>query len=61
MLAREDAQFVKDEMADPAQVARDGYHALMRGDDHVVTPFLKRVSTTVAKLVFDSWTVQRVE
>jgi hypothetical protein len=58
----EDAKFVQEgKMADPAKVARDGYDALMKGDDHVVTPFKDRVRMTVAKLMPDSWTVQMLE
>ena len=58
----QDAKFVQEgKMADPAKVARDGYDALIRGDDHVVTPFKDRVMATVAKLVPDSWSVERVE
>jgi short-subunit dehydrogenase len=58
----EEAKFVQEgKMADPGQVARDGYEALMKGDDHIVTPFKDRVRMTVAKFKPDSWTVQRVE
>lgn len=58
----EDAKFVQEgKMADPAKVARDGYDALMKGDDHVVTPLKDRVRMTVAKLMPDSWTVQMLE
>jgi uncharacterized protein len=58
----EDAKFVREgKMADPANVARDGYDALMKGDDHIVTPFKDRVTSTMTKIVPDSWAVERVE
>ena len=58
----EGTKFVQEaKMADPAKVARDGYDALMKGDDHVVTPFKDKVMSTFTKLVPDSWTVERVE
>ena len=57
-----DARFVKEgRMADPAEVARDGYDALMRGDDHVVTPFKDRVLMSAAKFMPDARKVERVE
>jgi short-subunit dehydrogenase len=58
----DEAKFVREgKLADPAKVARDGYDALMSGDDHVVTPLNERITMTVAKLMPDSWTVQRLE
>jgi len=58
----EDAKFVREsKMADPVKVARDGFDALMKGDDHVVTPFKDKVMSTLTKLAPDSWTVERVE
>ena len=33
----------KDKLADPAEVAKDGYDALMRGDDKVVSGFKNKV------------------
>jgi uncharacterized protein len=58
----EKAKFVRESnMADPADVARDGYKALIKGDDHIVTPLTDKVSATLAKLVPDRMAVQRVE
>jgi short-subunit dehydrogenase len=58
----QDAKFVKDgSLADPAQVARDGYDALMRGDDHVVTPTSARMMAVLTKLVPDRMAVTRAE
>jgi uncharacterized protein len=48
-------------LADPATVARDGYDALMRGDDHVVTPMTNKLKAAAAKLLPDEMKVQRVE
>src|SRR5215213_5087013 len=58
----DEAKFVQEgKLADPARVARDGYEALMKGDDHIVTPFKDRVKVSVAKFVPDAWSVQRLE
>jgi len=38
-------------MADPSEVARDGYDALIAGDDHVVTPFKDRIKVTANKFM----------
>jgi short-subunit dehydrogenase len=48
-------------MADPADVARDGYKALIKGDDHIVTPLADKISATLAKFVPDRMAVQRAE
>jgi short-subunit dehydrogenase len=39
------------DLADPAQVARAGYDALMAGDDHVVTPFKIKVLAAMTKFM----------
>jgi uncharacterized protein len=58
----DEAKFVQEsKMADPSKVARDGYDALMKGDDHIVTPFKDRVRSAVNKFVPDRWAVERVE
>jgi short-subunit dehydrogenase len=58
----EKAKFVREgKMADPADVARDGYKGLIEGDDHIVTPLTDKISATLAKLVPDRMAVQRVE
>jgi uncharacterized protein len=58
----QDAKFVQEgEMADPAQVARDGYDALVKGDDHVVTPTKDRMTSLLTKLVPDRAAVERLE
>jgi short-subunit dehydrogenase len=48
-------------LADPAQVARDGYDALMKGDDHVVTPLKDKMLAVAAKLAPDRMSVQRLQ
>lgn len=41
------------DLADPADVARAGFDALMAGDDHVVYPYQERVMTTLNKVLPD--------
>jgi uncharacterized protein len=58
----QDAKMVKEgDMADPTEIARAAFDALMRGDDHVATPFKTRIEGALAKLVPDSMAVQRAE
>jgi short-subunit dehydrogenase len=58
----QDAKLVQEgKLADPAQVARDGYSALMGGDDHIVTPTKDRLRSLFTKLFPDRMTVERVE
>jgi short-subunit dehydrogenase len=57
-----DSMMVKEgDMADPSDVARAAFDALMAGDDHVVTPLKSRLEGTMAKLVPDAMAVQRAE
>jgi short-subunit dehydrogenase len=57
----ESSRFVQGaRMADPAKVARDGYHALMSNDDHIVTPFKEKLLTSLAKVLPDRMAVQRM-
>lgn len=44
----------KDSLSDPAVVAKDGYEALMRGDDKVISGFKNKVQVGVSNLVPDS-------
>jgi short-subunit dehydrogenase len=56
------SQFVKDGgFADPKDVARDGYDALMKEDDHVVTPVKDKIMSTIGKFMPDRIAVERVE
>jgi hypothetical protein len=57
-----DTELVRDGgLADAREVARAGYDALMKGDDHVVTPLQDRVRSLFIKLVPDRAAVQRIE
>lgn len=44
----------KDKMADPAKVAKDGYDALMKGDDMVVSGFSNKVEAVMSNVLSDS-------
>lgn len=44
----------KDKLADPAKVARDGYDALMSGDDKVVSGFKNKMMVAGSNLMSDS-------
>src|ERR1700744_88450 len=52
----ESSQVVQDKeaMADPAEVARDGYDALMSGQDRVISGFKNKVQVNAANLMPDS-------
>jgi short-subunit dehydrogenase len=44
----------KEAMADPADVAKDGYEALMAGEDRVISGFKNKVQVDMANLMPDS-------
>ncbi len=44
----------KDSLSDPADVAKDGYEALMAGDDHVISGFKNKAMIAGANLMPDS-------
>lgn len=44
----------KDKLADPAKVARDGYAALMSGDDKVISGFKNKMMVAGSNLMSDS-------
>jgi short-subunit dehydrogenase len=51
----EDTKLGQSEKDDPAEVAREGYKALMAGKDHVVAgSFKNKVESTIAHLVPDT-------
>jgi short-subunit dehydrogenase len=51
----EDTKVGASEKDDPAEVARDGFEALMAGDDHVVAgSFKNKVNTTMAHILPDT-------
>lgn len=43
----------KDSMADPADVAKDGYDALMRGDDKVISGFKNKMQVAMTNITPD--------
>jgi short-subunit dehydrogenase len=45
---------VEGDLADPAKVAEDGYKALMKGDDMIVSGFKNKVQVSMGKLMSDS-------
>lgn len=44
----------KDKLADAATVAKDGYEALMSGDDKVISGFKNKMSVTMSNMMTDS-------
>ena len=44
----------KDAMANPADVARDGYEALMAGDDKIISGFKNKAQVTMSNMMSDS-------
>lgn len=44
----------KDAMADPADVAKDGYEALMAGEDRIISGFKNKLEVNAANLMPDS-------
>ncbi|YBV98284.1 SDR family NAD(P)-dependent oxidoreductase [Phyllobacteriaceae bacterium JZ32] len=50
----EDTKFGKSEKADPADVARKGYEAMMAGKSGVVTGFMNKVQTAFAGIIPDT-------
>jgi short-subunit dehydrogenase len=44
----------KDKLADPAKVAKDGYAALMSGDDKVISGFKNKATVAMSNLMTDS-------
>jgi uncharacterized protein len=51
----------KTKLADPAKVARDGYDALMRGDDKVVSGLKNKVHSAMQNIMPDSMVAQNVK
>lgn len=44
----------RDKLSDPADVARDGYEALMKGDDKVISGFKNKVSVAMSNVMPES-------
>lgn len=51
----------KDKMADPADVAKDGYDALMRGDDKVVSGFMNKVQVAMSNITPEAAVAEQVK
>lgn len=51
----------KSKLSDPADVAKDGYEALMRGDDKVVSGFKNKVQMTLANVTPDTVLAEQVK
>jgi len=52
---QEDAKMVKEsDLADPARVAKDGYEALLRGDDKIVSGFMNKAMVASSHIMPDS-------
>jgi short-subunit dehydrogenase len=50
----EDSKIVEDDkLDDPAKVARDGYEALMRGDDMVISGFKNKMNVAMSNMMPD--------
>lgn len=50
----------KSKMADPADVAKDGYNALMKGDDKIVSGFKNKVQTAMGNIIPDTMVAEQV-
>jgi uncharacterized protein len=51
----EDSKVVQDgKLDDPVKVAKDGYDALMRGDDMVISGFMNKVNVAMSNMMPDS-------
>jgi len=58
-----DSKILQDpsKLSDPAEVARDGYEALMKGDDKIISGFKNKVQTTMAGLMPESMASSQME
>lgn len=52
--AMTDSKILDSKLSDPAQVAKDGYEALMKGDDKVVSGFKNKVMVAMSNVVPDT-------
>lgn len=58
----EDSKIVQEtELADPAKVAKDGYKALLSGDDKVVSGFKNKVQVAASNLIPDSKVAENMQ
>src|SRR5205085_2722079 len=49
----EDSKILDEKLADPADVAKAGYAALMKGEDRVIVPLKYKVQTVASSVVPD--------
>lgn len=58
----EDTKMVQEgSLSDPAKVAKDGYEALMSGDDSVISGFKNKAQVAMANILPDSVAAKQVE
>lgn len=58
----EDSKIVQEtKLADPATVAKDGYKALLSGDDKVISGFKNKVQVVVSNLIPDSKVAENMQ
>ena len=59
----EESKIVEDrsKLADPARVAKDGFHALMKGDDKTVSGFKNKASIAMANVMPDTLLARQME
>ncbi|MES2674556.1 MAG: SDR family oxidoreductase [Pseudomonadota bacterium] len=50
----EESKILEQELADPAKVAADGFNALMRGDDMVISGFKNKAQVALSNFIPDS-------
>lgn len=50
----------KDKMSDPADVAKDGYEALMRGDDKVISGMKNKLQVTMTNMTPDEMAAEQM-
>lgn len=54
------SKILQDKLSDPADVARDGFEALMRGDDKVISGFKNKVQVAMSNLSTDKAAAHRM-
>ena len=47
-------------LANPADVAKDGYNALMKGDDMVISGFKNKIQVAMSNILPDSTVAEKV-
>lgn len=57
----QDSKIVQQDMSDPADVAKDGYDALMAGDDMVISGFKNKVQVAMSNITPDSMVAEMMK